>query len=54
MIETNNILSNPTGAEYQFLVGEGKLSASSHLSPTIPTSSRPYAPARDLHIPVLS
>lgn len=24
MIETNNILSNPTGPEYQFLVGEGK------------------------------
>jgi hypothetical protein len=24
MIETNNILSNPSGPEYQFLVGEGK------------------------------
>ncbi len=25
MIETNNILSNPTGPEYQFLAGEGEL-----------------------------
>lgn len=24
MIETNNLLSNPTGPEYQFLVGEGE------------------------------
>ena len=24
MIETNNILSNPTGPEHQFLVGEGE------------------------------
>lgn len=24
MIETNNILTNPTGPEYQFLVGEGE------------------------------
>jgi catabolite repression protein CreC len=24
MIETNNILTNPTGPEYQFLVGEGR------------------------------
>lgn len=23
MIETNNILSNPSGPEFQFLVGEG-------------------------------
>lgn len=25
MIETNNVLSTPTGPEYQFLVGEGML-----------------------------
>lgn len=25
MIETNNILSNPSGPDYQFLVGEGEL-----------------------------
>ena len=25
MIETNNILTNPSGPEYQFLVGEGTL-----------------------------
>lgn len=25
MIETNNLLSNPTGPEYQFLVGEGEI-----------------------------
>lgn len=25
MIETNNVLSNPSGPEYQFLVGEGSL-----------------------------
>lgn len=24
LIETNNTLSNPTGPEYQFLVGEGR------------------------------
>lgn len=24
MIETNNTLTNPTGPEYQFLVGEGQ------------------------------
>ncbi len=24
MIETNNVLSNPSGPEYQFLVGEGE------------------------------
>lgn len=24
LIETNNTLSNPSGAEYQFLVGEGR------------------------------
>jgi hypothetical protein len=24
MIETNNVLTNPSGPEYQFLVGEGK------------------------------
>ena len=28
MIETNNTLSNPTGPEWQFLVGEGELPAS--------------------------
>jgi hypothetical protein len=27
MIETNNTLSNPTGPEWQFLVGEGNISA---------------------------
>jgi hypothetical protein len=25
VIETNNILTNPSGPEYQFLVGEGEL-----------------------------
>jgi catabolite repression protein CreC len=28
MIETNNTLSNPTGPEWQFLVGEGRQSHS--------------------------
>jgi hypothetical protein len=30
MIETNNVLSNPSGPEYQFLVGEGMGILSKH------------------------
>ncbi|RDA91254.1 hypothetical protein CP533_0648 [Ophiocordyceps camponoti-saundersi (nom. inval.)] len=38
MIETNNTLSNPTGPEWQFLVGEGEL------------PSRTYVLKEDLHL----
>jgi len=40
MIETNNVLTNPSGPEYQFLVGEGEPNS----RPSCP--SRPSRPSR--------
>ncbi|KAJ4293734.1 hypothetical protein N0V88_005242 [Collariella sp. IMI 366227] len=57
MIETHNILTNPSGPEYQFLVGEGKLRPTpttpsmprAHISPTPPRS--PMSTPTPLHYP---
>jgi len=41
MIETNNVLSNPSGPECQFLVGEGELVAATAAEETSPSRLRP-------------
>jgi len=38
MIETNNVLTNPSGLEYQFLVGEGTLADSSSILDVHPSN----------------
>lgn len=46
MIETNNTISNPTGPEWQFLVGEGKLPSRQITGVPEPTSWLTDQPAR--------
>lgn len=41
MIETNNILTSPSGPEYQFLVGEGKAAS----------GAKATLPGGDVHVP---
>lgn len=52
MIETNNVLSNPSGPEYQFLVGEGMIPHKSQNCIAGPTLTLPglYVLKDDLHL----